>query len=179
VANAIALKYETVSFSNLYADTTLDKCLAFDKSNLRIRDTDYTDAASFKTAMSGVMLVYELATPTTENATPYTQIQSVDDFGTEEYTDYAYENGDRDVAIPVGSNTFYPANLRDKLQHLPDLASADGYYMIQQINNEMSLVLFRIPQASGLADGTYTLKATVASGTPTYSWVSDAAESEG
>ena len=149
--------------------------------SIRVSQSGYSGLTNeeFKAAMNGVYIIYELATATTETATPYTQIQSVDDFGTEEYTDYAYENGDRDVAIPVGSNTLYPANLRDKLQHLPDLASADGYYMIQQSNNEMSLVLFRIPQASGLADGTYTLKATVASGTPTYTWVSDTAESEG
>jgi hypothetical protein len=31
-----------------------------------VRDDSYTDAAAFKAAMSGVMLVYELATPTTE-----------------------------------------------------------------------------------------------------------------
>lgn len=34
---------------------------------LFIVDNNYTDAASFKAAMSGVMLVYELATPTTED----------------------------------------------------------------------------------------------------------------
>lgn len=33
--------------------------------DIRIRDTAYTDAATFKTAMSGVQLCYELATPVT------------------------------------------------------------------------------------------------------------------
>ena len=56
-----------------------------------------------------------------------------------------------------------------KLQHLPDLADSDGYYMISQQNNEMSLIRFRIPQAPA-TDGTYTLKATVSGGTPTYTW---------
>ena len=32
---------------------------------LYVRDLDYTDAAAFKTAMSGVLLYYELATPQT------------------------------------------------------------------------------------------------------------------
>lgn len=36
------------------------------KCALVIKDTSYTDAAAFKAAMSGVMLIYELATPTTE-----------------------------------------------------------------------------------------------------------------
>ena len=35
-----------------------------------IRDTRYTDAPTFTTAMSGVQLVYELATPTTVQLTP-------------------------------------------------------------------------------------------------------------
>ena len=35
-----------------------------------IRDTRYTDATSFETAMSGVQLVYELATPQTYQLTP-------------------------------------------------------------------------------------------------------------
>ena len=41
-----------------------------------IRDTAYTDAASFKTAISGVQLVYELATPITYHLTP-TEVKSL------------------------------------------------------------------------------------------------------
>ena len=111
VANAIASKYITVSFSKLYADTTLDKCLAFDKNNLRIRDMSYTDAAAFKAAMSGVMLVYELATPTTEEADPYQHLQQCDPNGTEEYVSTGI--------VPVGHNSFYPENLRAKVEQLP------------------------------------------------------------
>lgn len=37
---------------------------------IRIRDNSYADAAAFKTAMSGVYLVYELATPQTYQLTP-------------------------------------------------------------------------------------------------------------
>ena len=45
----------------------------------------YTDATAFKTAMSGVYLVYELATPTTETAQPFTKTQLCDSGGTEEF----------------------------------------------------------------------------------------------
>ena len=38
--------------------------------SIRIRDNNYSDAASFKTAMNGVQLVYELATPQTYQLTP-------------------------------------------------------------------------------------------------------------
>lgn len=39
-------------------------------SYVRVRDLNYTDAVVFKTAMSGVQLIYELATPVTYTLTP-------------------------------------------------------------------------------------------------------------
>jgi len=68
-----------------------------------IRDDTYSDAATFKTAMSGVMLVYELATPTTETAEPYVSPQIVDRYGTEEYI--------TDSIVPVGHETKYTSNI--------------------------------------------------------------------
>ena len=88
--------------------------------------------------------------------------RSVDDCGTEEFVTTSI--------VPVGHNTSYPANLRDKLQHLPDLPDDDGYYMTQVTGTQMSLVRFRIPQAPA-EDGTYVLKATVTNGVPVYTWV--------
>ena len=76
-------------------------------------------AEEFKTALSGTYLVYELATQTTESADPYTTPQIVDPYGTEEYVDYAESQGTRDVAIPVGHTTFYPEDLRKKIEDLP------------------------------------------------------------
>ena len=64
-----------------------------------IKDSAYTNAAAFKTAMSGVYLVYELATPTTEQATPYANPQLVDSYGTEEYVTTGI--------VPVGHETTY------------------------------------------------------------------------
>lgn len=61
--------------------------------------TSYADATAFKTAMSGVYLVYELATPTTESADAYTQSQRVG--ATEEFVD------GRTVEIPVGNESEY------------------------------------------------------------------------
>lgn len=66
-----------------------------------ISDSNYTDAATFKTAMSGVYLVYELATPTTESASAFTQSQICDPNGSEEFID------GRDAEIPVGHITDY------------------------------------------------------------------------
>lgn len=44
--------------------------IIIETSFIRVRDLNYTDAATFKTAMSGVQLVYELATPQTYQLTP-------------------------------------------------------------------------------------------------------------
>lgn len=127
-------------------------------------------AEQVKSALSGVMLVYELATPTTETADPYQQIQICNDFGTEEFV-VTEQSG---VAVPVGHTTRFPANLRDKLQHLPDLATNDGTYAILQSNKQMSLT--QIPTAvaelpdAPTTDGTYTLTCTVSGGEATYTW---------
>ena len=138
--------------------------------NVYIRDSVYEDAAAFKTAMSGVYLVYELATPTTEEADPFINPQIVDDFGTEEYVD------ERTVPIPVGHETFYAANLKAKLEMAPDSpGDGNGDYIVRQTNGENEYVKLVIPEelpTKPTTDGNYILKCTVASGTPTLSWVS-------
>ena len=165
--NLICSKYKTDTANGSYL---LRNSIAVGANgNIFVYDENYntnTSASAFKTAMSGVYLVYELATPTTEEAEPYQQIQICDDFGTEEFVSTSI--------VPVGHNTRYPANLRDKLQHLPDLTSADGTYAIQQSGSQMSLVhlpsaIEELPDAP-TTDGNYVLKATVTSGVATYEW---------
>lgn len=76
------------------------------KKIICIRDDSKSSMSTndFKTAMSGKYLLYEKATHTTEQATPFTNPQVCDENGTEEYTD------NRAVAIPVGHET-YQANI--------------------------------------------------------------------
>ena len=69
------------------------------KKWLLVRDTSYTDAATFKTAMSGAMLVYELAMPTTATAQAYTNPQIVSKYGTIEYV--------TNSIVPAGHKTTY------------------------------------------------------------------------
>ena len=97
-----------------------------------VKDTTYTDAATFKTAMSGVYLVYELATPTTESATPYTNPQVVDDFGTEEYV--------TDSIVPVGHVTQYQPDLKAKLEMAPDSPDTDGDYIVRHSGGQNAYV---------------------------------------
>ena len=167
VCNLVTPPYVTKSAADIYYGTADDKSIgAWDGGGVRIRDDSYTDAATFKAAMSGVMLVYKLATPTTETAEPFQHIQIVDDFGTEEFVSTGI--------VPVGHKTRYPANLRDKLQHLPSLASADGTYLIQQSGKQMSLVhMPAVFPEIPTEDGTYTLKTVVTGGVATLQWVAE------
>ena len=111
-----------------------------------VKDTAYTDAALFKASLAGVKLVYEKATPTTETADPFVSPQICDPDGTEEYV-YA----DGGSGLPVGHNSKYPKNLRSEIER----------------------VSVEVPALSATTDGTYTLKATIASGVKSYAWVMD------
>lgn len=96
VANIVCPLY-TATYRNALSGN--DKVIAITNNGyLTIRDDDYTDAASFKTAMDGVDLVYESATPTTEQAEPYTALQICDPAGTEEWVG---------ASMPVGHETTY------------------------------------------------------------------------
>ena len=78
---------------------------------LVVHDDSYSTASDFKTAMNGVYLVYELATPTTENAEPYAEYQHVTNGGTEEYVSTGI--------VPVGHNTKYYGDIGSKVDKLP------------------------------------------------------------
>ena len=99
-----------------------------------IFDSAYTDTNTFKTAMSGVMLVYELATTTTETADPYNPIQICDKAGTEEFVDRAVEAGTRDVAIPVGHETDYFESIFDTVKNAPHQVFAWYYGESSNLN---------------------------------------------
>ena len=62
-------------------------------------------------AANPVTVVYEVSTPTTEQADPYVSPQICDPNGTEEFVSTGI--------VPVGHVTKYPDNLRMKLDNLP------------------------------------------------------------
>lgn len=100
IANAICSKYITVPYTYMRdTDPTVIACSVNNAGFFVIRDTAYTDPATFKTAMSGVKLVYELATQTTESADPYTKVQTVEEGGTEEFV--------TSNNVPVGNVSIY------------------------------------------------------------------------
>lgn len=108
----ICSKYLAVANTTDISMVQNGTCCVYSNSDVNIhrlyvKDEMYTTASAFKIAMSGVYLVYELATPTTESADTYINPQIVDADGTEEFVDYAYSQSTRDVAVPVGHDSLY------------------------------------------------------------------------
>ena len=135
--NAICSKY--IYSTRVSVDKSFDTYLG--SSNfVYVRDDLYTDPATFRTAVSGVYLVYELATPTTESADPYQNPQRAYPDGTEEFIDALVEAGTRDVAIPVGNNSDYTIN-----------------EVIEPIADYVDAVNARVDSVSVTADGVKTL----------------------
>ena len=108
-----------------YTDTN-NRCLAL------IRDNSCEDAAAFKTKWANTVILYELATPTTDTADPYTNPQTSTPNGTEEYVDAGVEAGTRDVAIPVGHETLYqnPNTIVEETNQIGAVVPDDNSYTL-------------------------------------------------
>ena len=76
----VCTQYEWNSTPNVgpsnMSDGQISASPYFNRQTVMVKDSRYTDAATFKTAVSGVMLCYELETPTTTTLTP-TQVSSL------------------------------------------------------------------------------------------------------
>lgn len=118
-ASSNATNYGTSVDKIVFADTSASSVYIY------IIDSAYTNATSFKTAMSGVMLVYELAAPTTESANPYAEIMVCDAEGTEEFT--------CSNVVPVGQNTKYLYDLGKVLSNIADVPTTDGTYTLKVV----------------------------------------------
>lgn len=110
ITNIICAKYPTVDYATVASMP--DKSIKGNSGNtyISVKDSAYSTAAAFKTAMSGVYLVYELATPTTESSTSYQKIQTIDADGTESFTTSS--------PVPVGHETQTPDNILAALEWL-------------------------------------------------------------
>lgn len=103
----VCVKYPYYGVYNLVEDKGLGYIY---NTNVFIKDSSYTDVASFKTAMSGVMLYHELATPIETEIDPQLNMNyKVWDFGTEELlTD--------SKSAPVLARTIYGFNATDTIR---------------------------------------------------------------
>ena len=137
-----------------------DKCMFVFQTTLYITNNDYNNSATFKTAMSGVYLEYELATPTTESGTPFTDVIEVNDYGFMAWLD----TSENYVITPQGCKIFYPAQY---VQFIDDgVTYTNGDFTVLAKKTDL---LPKLPNTS--ADGTYVLKAVKSGSTINYTWV--------
>ena len=111
LANVQCAKYETKTANNTY--TQKEGVSVGATGILQIFDAAYKTSTytAFKTAMSGVYLYYELATPTTTTIDPPLNLRyRVAEGGTEEITTQSGV-----VSAPVICNTAYPMDIRKDL----------------------------------------------------------------
>lgn len=118
-------------------DMTIATFSAFNANDIVIKNSNYTTAASFKSAMSGVYLIYERTTSTTESASPIPNPQIVDANGTESFTDA------RSVPMPVQAEAKYLSkaigeSIGDFLGvYLPPIP-ASGSFVLKSTNGVLS-----------------------------------------
>lgn len=107
-----------------------DKSILRNVGKIYIRDTSYTDAATFKAAMSGVYLYYELATPTTEQGTPYDNYIPVY-YGGQEFT-----TGN----VPFVINKNYDISIKDQVltNVKVDKEQSKQIHALENVNREQS-----------------------------------------
>lgn len=117
--NIICSKYASVGVGTFYADFS-DKTIGVTANNtptVVVKDSAYSDAASFKAAMDGVYLIYEVATPAVvELATPIPASYYANDWGTEEWQP---ANGSEPYTAPCNVDVQYAMNAVDLLRNLP------------------------------------------------------------
>lgn len=145
-----------------------DKNISWDSTNSQvlIKDLSISTVGDLLTALNGKTLYYELATPTTEQGTPFSGASAdnfaIDDFGSMYWTQSA--------GVPQGVEIFYPYDYKAAVDTLLNMVDGDVEKLVTE--TELGAVANRIPEAPA-EDGTYTLKATVADGVKTYAWVAD------
>lgn len=165
IANSVSSAYIVVANDTLYGG--LDKCISLRRNagdtytTIRINDTSFTDATALKTALNGKMIYVEMETPTTSSGDAYPEIIEIDDYGT-----MGFAMSGALVAAPVGLDVFYPADYVLLLDDIYNRVNGDASDLVTYSE-------FPIPAPTGLADGTYSLKATVSGGIATISWVAD------
>lgn len=113
--NILCDRYITVKRSvSEYVDKTilLDGTAAI-VTQIQVKDTDYTDAAAFKQAMSGVMLYYELETPIVTDISNIIPDDFLRNMTVEAGGSITFKNSNDSYRIPVPSEEEYIVKLSE------------------------------------------------------------------
>lgn len=136
-----------------------------------VTKVNYNSEQELKDALSGIIAHYELATPTTEQGTPFQENVPIDDFGQLSWSD---------TNVPQGNQIFYPVDYKAAIDTLINYTDGDITGLAkrgsltdtdpQTLKALVDYVNGKIP-AAPTTDGTYDLVCTVTNGEPTFSWV--------
>ena len=105
-------KYIATSYQ-ISAKNTSDNMLSVGTPSGRIYvcDSTHDTLESFLENIQDVYMDIELATSSTEYTEPFDGVQNCNPYGIEQFTDYLYEQGERDIEVPVGHETTYYTKL--------------------------------------------------------------------
>ena len=121
LANAICARYENGIWNEIQGDTSKDMMFSISESNILVRDKRYATATEFKQAVTGVYVLYELATPTETAIDLDLSYRSYID-GTEQLLPV---NGSVPVTSPIRADITYLAigkvleDILDQLGNIP------------------------------------------------------------
>lgn len=115
VHNILCSKYQTVARS---ANVFVDKTITLDGtgtaiSQIQVKDTAYTDATTFKQAMQGVMLYYELETPIVTDISDLLTDDFLRNIEVEAGGSVIFKNSNDNYHIPVPSEEEYIVKLSE------------------------------------------------------------------
>lgn len=115
VHNILCSKYITVARNvNVFVDKTIT--LDGDStrvSQIQVKDTAYTDAATFKQAMQGVMLYYELAEPIVTDISDLIPDDFLRNISVEAGSSITFKGSNDDYRLPVPSEEEYVVKLSE------------------------------------------------------------------
>lgn len=115
VPNIVVAKYDIVCFNDITTKTDNMKASAVKTANdyITIRNTAYTDATTFKQAMSGVMLYYELANPIVTDISSLIPDDFLRNIEVEAGGSVTFKNSNDSYRIPVPNEEEYIVKLSE------------------------------------------------------------------
>lgn len=115
VPNIIVAKYDTVCFNDITTKIDNMKASAVKTANdfISIRNTAYTDAATFKQAMQGVILYYELEKPIVTDISTLIPDDFLRNIEVEAGGSVTFKGGNDDYRIPVLNEEEYIMKLSE------------------------------------------------------------------
>lgn len=142
--DVLCARYSAISGGSSGEEKDGDIWGEYSTTNVFVKDSAYTDAASFKSAMAGVPLYYELATPEViEYDEPFNLDYRVADFGTEEVI------SDQPSA-PIAAEIQYNFNANDTIR-TNRIAIRDMHREIAELRAMISAMQVQLTNKEGEA----------------------------